>query len=286
MTSASVPPTDNTAARVLRARLLTAAALGGALVLLILYGSTILLAGVLAVFLALAAREWALLCHWSRAACAAYVAATLAFAAAGWLALTDPALQRGLLLPVIAGWFAAACAVVLAERAHHALPRQAWALAVIGWWVLVPTWLSLLWLKALGPALLLALLALIWLADSAAYFVGRRYGRRKLAPHVSPGKTWAGCIGALVAAPVVAGIFGAGQSYDGAMLAGFGMLCLATVVASVVGDLFESLLKRRAGVKDSGALLPGHGGVLDRIDSLTAAAPIFFWGLSLLGLRT
>ena len=90
----------------------------------------------------------------------------------------------------------------------------------------------------------------------------------------------------MLAAPVIAVVFGLPAGYRGAALAGFGMLCLVTVAASIVGDLFESLVKRRAGVKDSGTLLPGHGGVLDRIDSLTAAAPVFCLGLSLLGSST
>lgn len=282
MVAAPVPPTEPSPNRALRSRLLTAAVLGGGLVLLVVAGSPGLLAAVLAVFLGLAAWEWGGLCGWPRIARTAWVVATLGLAGAAW-SLLGPGLPRqAVLLLTVLGWGVATLAVVAAARGENPLPSRPLALALLGWWVLVPLWLSLLWLKTASPVLLLALFALIWLADSAAYFVGRRYGRRRLAPRVSPGKTWAGVMGALLAAPVVALTAGLPLGYRGAVLAGFGMLCAVTVVASVVGDLFESLLKRRAGVKDSGALLPGHGGVLDRIDSLTAAAPIFCWGLSLL----
>lgn len=286
MASASVPPTDKAPGRALRSRLLTAAVLGGALVLCVLFGSPGTLAAVLGVFLALAAYEWAALCGWPRAGALAFVVGTLLLAAGLWGVTGSGAMQQLVLLPAVAGWGVAGFVIVQAERGRDLLPRRPLALVMLGWWALVPLWLSLLWLQAAGPALLLALLALVWLADSAAYFTGRRYGRRKLAPRVSPGKTWAGCAGALLAAPLVAAVAGGFEGYRGAALVGFGMLCLATVVASVAGDLFESLLKRRAGVKDSGRLLPGHGGVLDRIDSLTAAAPLFYWGLTVLGSRT
>lgn len=286
MPAAPVPPTDKAPSRALRSRLLTAAILGSALVLCILFATPGTLAAVLAVFLGLAALEWAALCGWSRLGSLAFVCATLAVATGLWAAVGSSALQQLVLVPTVAGWIAAGFAVMRAEQGRTALPRAPWQLALLGLWVLVPLWLGLLWLHAADPALLLALLGLIWIADSAAYFAGRRYGKRRLAPVVSPGKTWAGCWAALLCA-VLAGIaFGLGEGYRDATLVGFGMLCLVTVVASIVGDLFESLLKRRAGVKDSGRLLPGHGGVLDRVDSLTAAAPIFYWGLSLLGPRT
>jgi phosphatidate cytidylyltransferase len=284
--SASVSSTDPGPGRALRSRFFTAAVLGGTLVLLVVAGSPGLLAGVFAVFLAFAAWEWGALCGGSRAALAAWLLVTLGLAALLWSVLMPGAARLVLLLAAVAGWSAAAVAVFGAERGRHALPDGRLVRILLGWWVLLPLWLSLLWLKAASPLLLLALFALIWLADSAAYFVGRRYGRRRLAPLVSPGKTWAGVGGALLAAPVVAFAFGLPAGYRGAALAGFGMLCLVTVAASIVGDLFESLVKRRAGVKDSGTLLPGHGGVLDRIDSLTAAAPVFCLGLSLLGSST
>jgi phosphatidate cytidylyltransferase len=148
-------------------------------------------------------------------------------------------------------------------------------LAVAGWIVLVSAWYSLYVLQA-SAARLLVLLGVVWIADTAAYFAGRRFGRRKLAPAISPGKTWEGVAGAVVMVGlyyvalwlIIAPPFLAGDRLlDLALVAGM-------MVLSVEGDLFESWVKRRAGVKDSGALLPGHGGVLDRIDGVIAALPL------------
>jgi phosphatidate cytidylyltransferase len=136
---------------------------------------------------------------------------------------------------------------------------------------------------AQGPALVLFLMVLVWTADSLAYFVGRRFGHTKLAPRVSPGKTREGVYGALAGAVLWGLIYGWARSLglSGTLVAA--LLCGVTVAVSVVGDLYESLLKRRRGVKDSSHLLPGHGGMLDRVDSLTAAAPVFVLGLALTG---
>jgi phosphatidate cytidylyltransferase len=127
----------------------------------------------------------------------------------------------------------------------------------------------MVWLE---PLAVLLVLVLVWIADSAAYFVGRAWGRRKLAPTVSPGKTWEGVAGGLVGAVLYAIII-ALFTDRGAWLALVATAILLGMV-SIVGDLFESAAKRQAGVKDSGSLLPGHGGILDRIDSATAALPL------------
>ena len=121
-------------------------------------------------------------------------------------------------------------------------------------------------------------LVLVWVADIGAYFGGRRFGRVQLAPQVSPGKTWEGVLGAVLLSALVAI---AGALWFHLPLGTFLALCLAVVGFSIVGDLTESLLKRFAGVKDSGTLFPGHGGVMDRIDSITGAAPVLFLGLTL-----
>jgi phosphatidate cytidylyltransferase len=122
---------------------------------------------------------------------------------------------------------------------------------------------------------------LVVAADIGAYFAGRRFGRNKLAPRVSPGKTWEGVAGGLVAAALMAAV---GVWWFDVSAGRFIALCMVVVVASIVGDLTESLFKRHAGLKDSGTILPGHGGVLDRVDSVTAAAPVFLLGLQVLGL--
>ena len=158
--------------------------------------------------------------------------------------------------------------------------RRRWPLkpavvaVVVALLLIVPTWVSLVILWKIGPATLFGVMALVWIADIAAYFAGRRFGRHKLAPSISPGKTWEGVWGAIAAVTLY-----------GLMLLALGllpgiplwlavvMLPLLTMI-SVEGDLFESLLKRQAGLKDSSGLLPGHGGILDRIDSLTSTLPI------------
>ncbi len=161
-------------------------------------------------------------------------------------------------------------------------------LALAGVVVLVPVWTALTVLHGnggVGIGLLLILLGIVWGADSGAYFAGRRWGRRKLAPRISPGKTWEGAAGGVVVAVAIA-LSGAWLlGFRSTALLGFALLAVVTALFSIVGDLLESLLKRRRGVKDSGSLLPGHGGVLDRIDSLTAAAPVYVLGLMLQEVR-
>ncbi|MGA9852386.1 MAG: phosphatidate cytidylyltransferase [Gammaproteobacteria bacterium] len=151
-----------------------------------------------------------------------------------------------------------------------------------GFLTLVPAWVAAVALHESkhGPIKLLFLLVLIWAADSAAYFAGRAFGRHKLAPMVSPGKTWEGVAGGTLAMLVVAllGVWWALPASGYFLI----LICVLTGWLSIVGDLSESLFKRQAGVKDSGVLFPGHGGVLDRIDSLTVAVPVFWIGLTLL----
>jgi len=154
------------------------------------------------------------------------------------------------------------------------------AMAIVGWIVLIGAWVAVVELQARSPWLVLAAMAIVWIADTAAYFTGRAFGKRRLAPEVSPGKTWEGVYGALAAVAVyalllvpLAGAGGYPDAVSPVAIAIWVVLVLGLAALSVVGDLFESLLKRQAGVKDSGRLLPGHGGVLDRIDALLAAMP-------------
>ncbi|WP_372015158.1 phosphatidate cytidylyltransferase [Pseudoxanthomonas sp. 10H] len=138
-------------------------------------------------------------------------------------------------------------------------------------------------LPASGHRWLLAALALVWAADSGAYFAGRHFGRRKLAPTISPNKTVEGAIGGVVAGVAIALAFGALAGAGAAQLPALALVALVAVLASIVGDLVESLLKRQAGVKDSGSLIPGHGGILDRVDGVLAALPVFAIGKDILG---
>lgn len=151
-------------------------------------------------------------------------------------------------------------------------------MTLIGWMLLVPAWYALMRLHQEGVWWLMYLFVLVWGADTGAYFAGRAFGKRKLAPSVSPGKTLEGLFGGLALTMAIAVAVALSQQLAGQRLLAFLLLSLLTVLASVLGDLMESMAKRYHGVKDSGRIFPGHGGALDRIDSLTAAAPVFMAG--------
>lgn len=196
------------------------------------------------------------------------------------------ALLLGLyLVPVLAPWvllcaliwWALATALVLGYPASSRYWVGLPAKLIIGLLILLPAWQGLVLFKQWPEAnwLILAVMVLVWGADIGAYFSGRRFGKRKLAPQVSPGKSWEGVFGGLLATVLICVGVAIYRDWSFASLL-LGLLGTALVVLiSVVGDLTESMFKRQAGVKDSSNLLPGHGGVLDRIDSLTAAIPVF-----------
>jgi phosphatidate cytidylyltransferase len=225
----------------------------------------ILMAGVVGA----AAYEWARLSHFPPLSARVY-AALLAFVALALpygLAADWPTFQIGLIVLAVAFWVLVVPLWLLGR--WHAEPP--FVRAAVGVVVLLPTWAALLYLHARGPGVLLGVLAVVWIADTAAYFAGRQFGRHKLAPAISPGKTWEGVAGALAALALYAGAL--------SLLAGLPLLSLFLMVStllymSVLGDLFESWIKRVSGMKDSGHMLPGHGGVLDRIDALTSTLPI------------
>ena len=165
--------------------------------------------------------------------------------------------------------------------------RNVWLKGLAGLLAVVPAWSALILIHGdvaavAGRWWLLYVLLLIWIADIGAYFAGRRFGTTKLAPKISPGKTYAGVYGGLTGALLLAAVVGAWA--ESVPFVALFCLSLVTVVFSIVGDLFESLIKRHSNTKDSGALLPGHGGIFDRFDSLFAALPIFCAGKMLLGL--
>jgi len=206
----------------------------------------------------------------------AYAAAVMSCVGFAWL-LATPTL-RSLLWCSAAWWLVATAWVVLAPGAGGR-----WITALSGFLVLVPAALGLGRIAELvpnGQLLLLFLLVLIAAADVGAYFGGRRFGRRKLAPRVSPYKTWEGFWSGIFAAAAAAVL---GGWLLGAQLLPWVAVCVLVALVSVVGDLVESMFKRKAGLKDSSGLLPGHGGVLDRLDSLSAAGPMFLLGLMVIG---
>ncbi|WP_338036112.1 phosphatidate cytidylyltransferase [Halomonas binhaiensis] len=139
----------------------------------------------------------------------------------------------------------------------------------------MPTWIGFNVLRDSGGVWLLFVLLLVWCADTGAYFFGRAFGKRKLAPKVSPGKSWEGVLGGMGVTAFLAVIFSLWQSLDLGATIVLVVVTLGVTLTSVLGDLLESMLKRHRGLKDSSQLLPGHGGILDRIDSLTAAVPVF-----------
>ena len=218
-----------------------------------------------ALFLTGGAWEWAGLFKLAGPARAAYAAATLVLAlACASLGIAD---QASSYWPSLAIW-----TLLVPLWLWRGWSPPAWpAGLLLGWLLLLPTLLALLCLRAESPWLVLVAVAVAIVADSAAYFAGRRFGRHKLAPSISPGKTREGALGGALAVAAYAVLLATPEGPGLAVtLAAF----LALFVLSVLGDLFESWLKRRAGVKDSGQLLPGHGGVLDRIDSQLAVLPM------------
>jgi phosphatidate cytidylyltransferase len=243
---------------VLATRLATAAVLVAALLAALFYLPPSGLAAVAGVLVAAGAFEWARLCRLKPAAAAFYSALmVLLFALLFHYRLFKPAfIAAALFWVVIAPWWL-----------WRGVTSN--ALVFAGFLVLVPAGLAML---ALRPLEVVLVVALVSIADTAAYFTGRAWGRRKLAPSISPSKTWEGAAGGLVgvlAYAIICGIFAEGVPWL-PYLAAAALLA----VLSAVGDLFESAAKRQAGVKDSGTLLPGHGGVLDRIDSATATLPV------------
>ena len=215
----------------------------------------------LAVLLVLAGLEWARLCRLGQRSAWLY-AATLA---AVFLVSDSIGLQRALFAAAAVFWVALAPLWMW----RGVRPHQITWIGASGFAVLLPAGLAML---ALEPLEVLLVLILIWIADSAAYFAGRTWGRHKLAPAISPGKSWEGAAGGLIGALAYAIILG--FSIQAIAWAPFLAGAAALFMVSIVGDLFESAVKRQAGVKDSGTILPGHGGVLDRIDSTTAALPL------------
>jgi len=264
----------------LRARVLTAGLLAPLVMLGVLLLPTLWLALLMALFVAMAAWEWSALAGFAgRRARASYVALSLGcLLLLWWFAATE--LDRFILAIAALWWLVLLVRLALIERIDQAPPLE-WPLLPLGLLVLVAPWLALVQLHRLpgeGPLVALCLLMMIWIADIAAYFGGRRFGRTKLSVLLSPGKTregvYAGVVAAVLWGAVVSVLLGLTTIETLLLL----LMCSLTAVMSVVGDLFESLLKRRRGIKDAGSLLPGHGGMLDRIDSLTAAAPIFALG--------
>lgn len=266
----------------LRQRIITAAILGTLIVLSIMLLPIVWFGVLLLVFILLGAWEWGSLLGLSRfGARVGYCILVFGLMLLTWAMLENRTFLWSALSLACAYW----CYVLAWLRRYTANPTMrdpvlTWG--VVGLITLVVPWIALMGLRSaptFGPAYVLFLVLLIWIADSSAYLAGRRWGYRKLAPRISPGKTREGAYGAIVATSLFAAAGATAFGFESLQWPLFIMICMVTVIFSMAGDLFESMFKRQYGAKDSGSLLPGHGGILDRMDSLTAAAPIFFLGL-------
>ncbi|MBI5780210.1 MAG: phosphatidate cytidylyltransferase [Rhodocyclales bacterium] len=264
-------------------RLLTAAALIAGLLLLLFFAPAPLWAASVALVVLLAGREWCRLIGWGEVAAwggALGYAAGYAFLwRASGVSLGAPVLPllEAVMIAGAAFWLSLVPWTLLAAWRWRS--RFCWYAS--GAVVLWPAALAVVTLRGFSALHLLAMMALVWVADAAAYYVGRRWGRRKLAPTISPAKTVEGAAGAFAAVALYALLLHAfGITPEGASVGHFLAVLLALTAVAIEGDLFESWMKRVAGVKDSGELLPGHGGVFDRIDSLTATMPFLaLWWL-------
>lgn len=258
----------------------------GGILAAFVFAATLLLSNLwfsvlIAAFALVGAWEWSAMAGWPSArGRLAYSGATgVVLAMTAWLVQSE----AGAFLVVLAGlgWWLVALAWVVRFQQGLAVDtlNNPLVRVIVGWLILAPAFGAATYLHSKvvgGPWMVLYLLLLIASADSAAYFVGRRLGNRRLASNVSPGKSLEGVVGGLFAVAVLA--IAVGLYFDFAAPLGFVVLSIVTALVSILGDLTESVAKRRAGLKDSGSIVPGHGGILDRIDSFTAAAPIFVLG--------
>ncbi len=271
----------------MKQRIITSLILAPITIAFILLSSTPLFAGLLAVAWAGAMWEWTRLIGMQQhVARALVVVLTILMMAGLWTLRGQPAwwlcIVAGVAWWLIALWWMRGFSFAASPNTRNIALKL-----VAGWFVLVPGWTALVQIHSLpgvGGTWALYALFVVWAADTFAYVVGSRWGRNKLAPRISPGKTLEGVWGALIGSGLIALIGGWWIGARGVPLALLVVLGLLCVVWSILGDLFESLMKRQANVKDSGALFPGHGGLLDRLDGVFAAMPMFALGKLLIDL--
>lgn len=262
----------------LRHRLVTAICLGALFLAALFLLPDLPWALFLLAFILIGAREWCGLAGFGRRGQVAFMLVMLGWGllllpGTGWLpGLRNPLIL--LLLGLSAVFWLSIAPFWLLQRLRV---TRSLVLGPVGLIVLLSAWVALVELRHLGPLAVLGVMATVWLADSAAYFAGRRFGKHKLAPEISPGKTWEGFCGAVLSVMLCGVLACLAWSLSFWFLPGL----LLLVVLSVIGDLFESWIKRVAGKKDSGTLLPGHGGVLDRIDALLPTLPLTLFALYL-----
>lgn len=233
----------------------------------------------LVVIITLGGLEWGKLVSLSGQARSVFVVSLLGLAL---LAFVFAEFRWVIIVSGVLWWAAILVLLAIYEQGTELYKANKWLLRVSAFLVLVPAWLALITLHEKSPQLVLYLIFLVAIADSGAYFTGKAFGKTKLAPELSPGKTREGALGGLVGATlwsILGALYFSLSSQD---FIYFILLSMTVAMLSVAGDLFESLIKREAGQKDSGTILPGHGGILDRVDGLIAALPLFalgiYWG--------
>lgn len=262
----------------LRLRIFTAVALAVLLVAAIVYLPQSVTSVLFGVIVVIGAWEWSAFLSTGTAGRVVYVVLLAAVGFLGWRLTADPAYFLRTLEIAVCWWVIALVWIVCAPQRGGRL-----AAGLAGILALLPTLIALVRIDSTwndGTQWTLFILALAFAADTGAFFAGRQFGRLPLAPQVSPNKTWEGVIGGMLLALAIGGF---GVIWFRLPALGFLSLCLGAAAFSVVGDLNESLLKRHVRLKDSGRLFPGHGGMLDRIDSVTAATPVMALGLIWLG---
>ena len=286
----------------LKQRIITASILAPAAILAIFYLPLTIFSALLLAVIAIGAWEWAPFMGLKKVASRiAYSVATVLLILSLWYFLPPEKLwhlvsgldeSALLILWLSVGWWClAALLMFIYPKATNAWASNPMIIGFFGWLTLIPTWLAFVTLRSHdylissfhGAQLLMSLFVLVWCADIGAYFVGKSFGKRKLMPNVSPGKTIEGFLGGVACACIVTVIMAFSLEWNQKQL--FTALFITVIITTIsaLGDLTESMFKRQAKIKDSGTILPGHGGILDRIDSLTATAPIFALCYVLLG---
>ena len=278
----------------LKQRIITALVLAPAAILAIFYLPIAYFAALLMIVIGIGAWEWGpLMGVVGKAQRSGFVVATLTLISALWglLAPTDLWLNThelnsyatGLLWLAVAWWILSAFLMLSYPKSSGSWSKYTSVRGLFGWLTLIPTWLAFMVIRTNdyqvdpfhGAQLLMFLFLMVWSADIGAYFVGKAIGKNKLMPNVSPGKTFEGFLGGVFFACLFVSLTAYNLNWASDKVITVLLVTVLITTVSVLGDLSESMFKRQAGVKDSGSILPGHGGILDRIDSLTATAPIF-----------
>jgi phosphatidate cytidylyltransferase len=278
----------------LKQRIITALILAPAAISAIFYLPLMYFAALLVVIIGIGAWEWGPLMGFdTKTRRTGFVVTTLVLIGSIWAVVSPDHLWvnptqlneyvLSLLWLSIAWWGLSAFLMFSYPKASGFWSKHRSVRGVFGWLTLVPTWLAFMVIRTNdyqidtyhGAQLLMFLLLMVWSADIGAYFVGKTFGKNKLMPNVSPGKTFEGFLGGIASACILVSITAYLLAWNQEQITTALLVTVLITTVSVLGDLNESMLKRQAGVKDSGSILPGHGGILDRIDSLTATAPVF-----------